>query len=129
MPTDTVTETDATGTASPEPDTELDVLEAPSGYSTHDEYFAMRFNQGERVVYSVDLSVPQLVATLPKPDPDRPQEGNRRINLSHARGFAEYVQERSNWVALAPPACAGRRVRFHVAGADWGYRARNSRDT
>jgi hypothetical protein len=70
----------------------------PSGYGTHDEYWAMRFQQGGRTVYSVDLSVPQLVATLPEPDPDRPQEGNRRINLSHARGFSEYVQERENWV-------------------------------
>ena len=73
-------------------------LPEPSGYSTHDEYFAMRFQQGGRAVYSVDLSVPQLVASLPEPDPDRPQEGNRRINSSHARGFAEYVQERPNWV-------------------------------
>jgi DNA-sulfur modification-associated len=73
-------------------------LSEPSGYSTHDEYWAMRFQQGGRVVYSVDLSVPQLVATLPEPDPNRPQEGNRRINLAHARGFSEYIQERENWV-------------------------------
>ena len=73
-------------------------LEEPSGYSTHDEYFATRFQQGDRVVYSVDLSIPQLVATLPEPDPDRQQPGNRKINLSHAKGFAEYIQERDNWV-------------------------------
>ncbi|HEV7769224.1 MAG TPA: DNA sulfur modification protein DndB [Solirubrobacterales bacterium] len=78
-------------------DLEMDLLE-PSGYATHDEYFAMCFQQGGRTVYSVDLSVPQLAATLPEPDPDHPQEGNRRINPSHARAFAEYVQERSNWV-------------------------------
>lgn len=73
-------------------------LPDPSGYSTHDEYFATRFQQGDRAVYSVDLSIPQLVATLPEPNPDRQQPGNRKINLSHAKGFAEYIQERDNWV-------------------------------
>lgn len=72
--------------------------EQPSGYGTHDEYFATRFRQGGRTVYAVDLSVPQLVASLPQPDPNHPQEGNRRINPSHARGFAEYIQERPEWV-------------------------------
>lgn len=73
-------------------------LPEPSGYSTHDEYFATRFEQGGRVVYSIDLSVPQLVATLPEPDPDHQTPGNRKINPAHARSFAEYVKERPNWV-------------------------------
>ena len=70
----------------------------PSGYGTHDEYFATRFQQGGRTVYSVDLSVPQLVATLPEPDPNRKEPGNRKINLSHAKDFGEYIRERENWV-------------------------------
>lgn len=73
-------------------------LDEPSGYSAHDEYFATRFQQGGRVVYSVDLSVPQLVSTLPEPDPEHRQPGNRQINLTHARGFGEYIQERESWV-------------------------------
>ena len=80
-----------------EAETELD-LPDPSGYSIDDDYFANRYHQGGRVVYSVDLSIPQLVQTLPEPDPDVQQPGNRRITLSHARSFGDYVRERSNWV-------------------------------
>jgi len=103
-------------------------LSDPSGYSTHDEYFAMRFQQGGRQVYSVDLSVPQLVATLPEPDPDRPQEGNRRINPSHARGFAEYVQERSSWVCpslllRAPDGEFEFRLERKIGGTELGVLA------
>jgi hypothetical protein len=83
-----------------ERETELELdLPDPSGYGTHDEYFATRFQQGGRTVYSLDLSIPQLVATLPKPDPDKPQQGNRRIQLAHARGFGEYIRERPDWVS------------------------------
>lgn len=82
-------------------------LPEPSGYSTHDEYFATKFEQGGRIVYSIDLSIPQLVATLPEPDPDLQTPGNRRITPAHARSFAEYIKERSNWVCpsllLRPP--------------------------
>ncbi len=100
-------------------------LPEPSGYSTHDEYFAMRFQQGGRQVYSVDLAVPQLVATLPEPDPERPQEGNRRINPSHARGFAEYVQERQNWVCpslllRAPEGEFDFRLEKEIGGTELG---------
>lgn len=79
------------------PTPQIDLPE-PSGYSTHDEYFATRFEQGGREIYSIDLSVPQLVATLPEPNPDQQTPGNRKINPAHARGFAEYIRERSNWV-------------------------------
>lgn len=103
-------------------------LPEPSGYSTHDEYFAMRFQQGGRPVFSVDLSVPQLVASLPEPDPDRPQEGNRRINPSHARGFAEYVQERPNWVCpslllRAPDGEFQFRLEKEIGGTELGVLA------
>lgn len=74
-------------------------LPEPSGYATHDEYFATRFEQGDRVVYSIDLSIPQLVSTLPEPNPEEQTPGNRRITPAHARSFAEYIRERSNWVS------------------------------
>lgn len=73
----------------------------PTGYATHDDYFATRFSQGDHPIYSIDLSVPQLVGALPKPDATKPQPGNRLIKEPHARSFGEYVVERSDWVC--PP--------------------------
>lgn len=72
-----------------------------TGYDTHDRYFASRFSQGERKVYSFDLSLSQVVATLPKPDPDNPTPGNRMIIPKHAREFAAYIREKRDWVAPA----------------------------
>ncbi len=78
--------------------------EAPerlSGYDTEDEYLATRYTQGGRHVYTIDLSIPQLVGTLPRPDPEVKLPGNRRINLPHARGFSSYVLERAD--SVVPP--------------------------
>lgn len=74
---------------------------APSGYAVTDDYFATMIEQGGRVIYTVDLSIPQLVATVPKPDPSAPIEGNRRIDAVRARAFAQYVKTRPRWVC--PP--------------------------
>lgn len=73
----------------------------PTGYSTHDTYFATRYTQGDRVFYSVDLSLPELIALVPAPDPDKPPTENRRITPGHAKKFAEYVLTREDWVC--PP--------------------------
>jgi hypothetical protein len=73
----------------------------PTGYDTDVKYFAARYHQGGRIVYSFDLSLLQLASTLAKPNPDEVLEGNRRIRLSHAEGFAEYLQTREDWTS--PP--------------------------
>lgn len=80
---------------------ELELDAAPSGYSVTDDYFATMIEQGGRVIYTVDLSIPQLVSTVPKPDPAAPIEGNRRIDGVRARAFAHYVKTRPRWVC--PP--------------------------
>lgn len=80
---------------------ELNLDDAPSGYSVTDDYFATMIEQGGRTVYTVDLSIPQLVATVPKPDPSSPIEGNRKIDAGRARQFAHYVKTRPRWVC--PP--------------------------
>jgi len=72
-----------------------------TGYDTEDRYWASRFKQGERVVYSIDLSLAHVAATLPRPDPNRPTPGNRRVDDKHARGFGEYVLQNKNWIAPA----------------------------
>ena len=103
----------------------LDGLENLSGYSDSDEYLATRFKQGGRDVYCVDLSVPQLVATLPKPDHTRQLDGNRKIGLPHAMAFAKYVREKKNWII--PPlllrAAEGTfefESKKRIGGTEWG---------
>ncbi len=72
-----------------------------SGYDTEDRYYATRFVQGDRVVYSLELALDVAAASLPRPDPNHPMPGNRRVNESHARRFGTYVRDNSNWVAPA----------------------------
>lgn len=103
----------------------LDGLDDLSGYSDADEYLATRFRQGGREVYCIDLSVPQLVATLPKPNPDRALDANRKINLPHARSFAAYVRENENWIIpplllRAPADTFTFEPRKGIGGTEWG---------
>ena len=72
-----------------------------TGYDTEDRYYASRYQQGDRVVYSIDLSLAHVAATLPRPDPNRPTPGNRRVSDPHARGFGKYVLNNKNWIAPA----------------------------
>ncbi len=74
---------------------------AMTGYDTEDRYYATRYKQGQRTVYSIDLSLAGVAATLPRPDPHKPTPGNRRVKESHARGFGNYVREHEEWVAPA----------------------------
>ncbi|TDB39949.1 MAG: hypothetical protein D9V44_03130 [Actinobacteria bacterium] len=76
-------------------------VSTPSGYETDVRYFAARYAQGGRQVYSFDLSLLQLASTLAKPDPAQVLEGNRRIRISHAEGFSEYLLTRDDWTS--PP--------------------------
>ena len=64
----------------------------PSGYASGDQYFATKYQQGGRTVYSIDLSPAQITATIKRPDPDRPTRTNREINARHANSFAQYLR-------------------------------------
>ena len=103
----------------------LDDLDDLSGYSEADQYLATRFRQGGREVYCIDLSVPQLVATLPKPNPDQTLDANRRINLPHAKSFSDYVRENANWIIpplllRAPEGAFTFEPRKGIGGTEWG---------
>lgn len=45
------------------------VPERLSGYDTEDEYLATRYTQGERMVYTIDLSIPNSSRRSPGPTP------------------------------------------------------------
>ena len=74
---------------------------AVTGYDPDVRFYATRYDQGGRTVFSLDLSLTQIAGLLPKPDPAHPTEGNRRIKESHARAFGDYVRQQREWVAPA----------------------------
>jgi DNA-sulfur modification-associated len=69
-----------------------------SGYVSSNTLFASRYQQGERIVYSLDLSPDLIINLLSRPDPDRTSLGNRQIRPQHADAFGKYLRERANWV-------------------------------
>jgi DGQHR domain-containing protein len=53
-------------------------------------------------MYHLTVTLAQLTQLIPKrPDPDKPIEGNRRVDPKRAAKFGDYVLERSNWVSPA----------------------------
>jgi hypothetical protein len=70
-----------------------------TGYSATDNYIAQKSEQGGRKHYLIVLPLPQVVTTLPIPDPNVPFDDNREVNTSHAKSFAEYVKTHSHWHA------------------------------
>lgn len=95
-----------------------------TGYDPDVRLFATRYRQGARRVYSVDLSLTQIAGLLPAPNPSQPTEGNRRIKEAHARGFADYIREHSEWVApalvLRAPDIFKFDVTQEIAGTEFG---------
>jgi hypothetical protein len=95
-----------------------------TGYDTHDRYYATRYDQGCRTVYSIDLSLTGVASTLPRPDANRPTPGNRRVNLKHAQGFGDYVRQHENWVApallLRAPEIFEFKPEKQVGGTEFG---------
>jgi hypothetical protein len=88
---------------------------------------ATRYRQGDREMYHLTVTLAQLTQLIPKrPDPDKPIEGNRRVDPKRAAKFGDYVLERPNWVS---PAIIVRipsgEVDFNIAhpfddGTAWG---------
>ena len=75
-----------------------------TGYDPYEWFFASRYRQGGRTVYSIDFSVREVITFLPKPDPDRPLDSSstqRRIYPTHAREFGAYIRKEENWVSPA----------------------------
>src|SRR2546423_7014256 len=63
---------------------------------------AFRYKQGGRTQYSTVVSVlevPTFVAR--KPDPNKPLDGNRKVDGPRAKRFGEYVNDKADWVSPA----------------------------
>lgn len=94
------------------------------GFSGEQQFYATRYLQGGRTVYSLDLSLAQVGLLIRKPDPERPTEGNRAIRAKHADGFGKYIRSRPDWVAPSIILRAQNIFKFeHIAdldGAEFG---------
>lgn len=100
---------------------------AMTGYDPDIRFYATRYSQGGRTVYSVDLSLTQIAQLLPAPDAANPTEGNRRIKEGHAKAFGEYVRTKANWVApalvLRGPNIFSFEPRESIGGTEFGVLA------
>lgn len=72
-----------------------------TGYDTEDRFYATKYTQGQRKVFAIDLSLTQVAAYLPEPDPNTLTEGNRRVREPHAIAFGNYIREHEDWVSPA----------------------------
>lgn len=75
-----------------------------TGYDPYEWFFATRYKQGRRTVYSIDFSVREIITFLPKPDPAKPLDAtstNRKIYPAHASGFGHYIRTEEEWVSPA----------------------------
>jgi DNA-sulfur modification-associated len=95
-----------------------------TGYDPSIRFYATRYRQGGRTVFSLDLSLTQIAGLLPAPNPANPTEGNRRIKESHARAFGEYVRNQPDWVApalvLRAPNIFQFEMRETIGGTEFG---------
>ncbi len=70
-----------------------------SGVRRTSTYLAMRSQQGARTVYTLRVPLSDLSVILPLPDPEHPDEDNRRVDVRHAKDFATYLNNNEDWVA------------------------------
>lgn len=95
-----------------------------TGYDPSIRFYATRYSQGGRTVFSLDLALTQIAGLLPAPDPAHPTEGNRMIKVAHAQAFGEYVRTHPDWVApalvLRAPDIFEFEVRESIGGTEFG---------
>ena len=85
----------------------------PTGYQDYEDYWALEYHQGGRQTFEVNLTLSSIPRFVAAPNPDSPIEGNRRVDVRHAKGIATYVRERAN--GLIPTIvlrCPSRTLEF-----------------
>ncbi|TFD15371.1 hypothetical protein E3T42_10800 [Cryobacterium sp. TMT4-10] len=99
-------------------------LHGATGYETTMSWYATRYKQGGRTVYSIDLSPSEIVGLIARPDPTRVSPGNRTIRPAHAAAFGKYIRENKRWTApgliLRAPAMFHFKTLDTIAGAEFG---------
>lgn len=99
-------------------------MSVPTGYDPNIRFYATRYHQGGRRVFSVDLSLTQVADLIPAPDPHQAAVGNRQVKETHARAFADYIREKPDWVApalvLRAPDIFDFEVKEEISGTEFG---------
>lgn len=75
------------------------VVPIVQGVTTDQLLYGIRYRQGGRTVYLTAMTPAEIINNVPRPNPDVPNPGNRKIRPKHARDFAEYYLEHANWVS------------------------------
>jgi DNA-sulfur modification-associated len=65
------------------------------------ELAATRYRQGGRVQYHITIPVAELIRLVQRPDPNRPLQGNRKVDPRRAKKFGEYLLKNNDWVSPA----------------------------
>jgi DNA-sulfur modification-associated len=65
------------------------------------ELAATRYRQGGRVQYHITIPVAELIRLVQRPDPNRPLQGNRKVDARRAKKFGEYLLKNNDWVSPA----------------------------
>jgi len=98
-----------------------------TGYDSDERFYATRYRQGQRTVFSLDLSLTQIASLIPPPTAGRAAEGNRMVKEAHARAFGDYVRNKEDWVApalvLRAPDIFQFEVRETIGGTEFGVLA------
>lgn len=90
----------------------------PTALQSEESFYAIRYVMGQRYYYNLVCPISEIATVLPRPDPERPAPGNRRVKLSHAKDCAGYVRanpyyampaliirgpDKMGWEELTPP--------------------------
>jgi len=82
----------------------VEVADLPSGLggARPVELPATRYHQGGRTQYHVAVSVAEMARLLVnRPDPNKPLDGNRKVDLGRAKKFGDYLLKNVDWVSPA----------------------------
>lgn len=108
---------------------DVEIGQLPAGLAVTERTFpATQYRQGSRTQYDVVLPVAQIVETLSRPDPGQAIELNRKIDLPHAKAFAQYLLKNSDFgcpsimVRVQPGILHFDQIqRFDALSTAWGW--------
>ena len=72
-----------------------------SGYDDRKELLAQRYNRAGKSLFVIALPLHLIPTHMPIPDPAKPFEGNRTVNVKHASDFGDYWRHNVKWAT--PP--------------------------
>ena len=72
-----------------------------SGYDDRKELLAQRYNRAGKSLFVIALPLHLIPTHMPIPDPAKPFEGNRTVNVKHASEFGDYWRQHVKWAT--PP--------------------------